>query len=82
MTPREVVEKSYDWSNYQTVSGIAAAAAQDIARTLLRIENLMRSLGEDGLHDLIRLAKKDACRRESRRLAKQRARRKAKGHAK
>jgi hypothetical protein len=70
MNSRQVVEKPYDFQHHQTLDGIAAACAQDAARTLLRIEILMRSLGADGLHTLIQLAAKDARRRDRRRRAR------------
>jgi hypothetical protein len=45
---------------------IRTACLSDIAKTLRRIEAAINSLGADGIHELIRLATKQAKRRERR----------------
>ncbi len=65
---RSHVLKDWDWDD--SAAHIQAAATQDIARTLLRIEASLNSLGADGLHTLIQLAVKNERRRERLRLAR------------
>jgi len=80
---RQQASRPWDWddsSEHLTAAmGQATCLAVREVRDLLQeIKGLMLSLGNDGLHTLIRDAARAARRREKTRLAKRRATRRAK----
>jgi hypothetical protein len=67
---RDIVNIDWSWdgdeNQYRSDAAIKLACLLEIARALIRISVDLRSLGEDGLHDLIREGL-EAVRRKKRR---------------